>query len=67
MTHLPPPWARDMPWTVVPTTPPQPWRPDLALAALNAGYIGPTTTPPASAPTVTPSGRILRPGLWGKR
>jgi hypothetical protein len=66
MTHLPPPWSTAIPGTVVPKPPPMPWRPDLALASLNAGYVGPTTSLPAPAPAVTPSGRILRPGLWGK-
>ena len=47
MTHLPPPWSRGLPGTVVPKPPPRPWRPDRALAALNAGYVGPTTAPPA--------------------
>jgi hypothetical protein len=65
MTHLPPPWTRDYPWAIAPTTPPPVWRPDLALAVLGGGLgqIQPPTAPPV---TVTPSGKRLPMGLWGK-
>jgi hypothetical protein len=64
MTHLPPPWSRDYPGVVVPPTPTAPvWRPDLALAVLGGGQIQPPTSPPV---TVTPSGKRLPMGLWGK-
>jgi hypothetical protein len=66
MTHLPPPWSRDYPGNTQPPTVPTPvWRPDLALAVLSGGLgqIQPPTSPPV---TVTPAGKRLALGLWGK-
>jgi hypothetical protein len=64
MTHLPPPWSRDYPGTIVPTAPPPVWRPDAALSVLRA--TGVNAAPPTAIQAVAPSGKLLRPALWGK-